>query len=458
MTEARAGRTGFRVAASAICVAAMLSGCTRPDRNGGLNFPFLPGYQGTRDGAPVLLDNAAWWRGLDDPVLDGLIAQALAQNLTLAAATERVRQALAEAGTVPDGIDATPSLSARVEGDTENEAVTTGTAQIGFDWMLDPFGARKAARAAAAERVNIAEAEADAARLLVLFNTANAYAGLRYRERLLDLREQELQSRRRTLALVRDLAASDAAIRLEVTRSRARVAEIEAQLPQVRSAVQASRNQIAVLVGQIPGQFTLPQATPGRIPQPQLSPDVGIPADLLRNRPDIRSAERSYYLALADLEAAEAARYPSLSLGGAISLGGGNRGVPYYFGPTVRFPDLIGNTTGAAIAARQSAVRQAHAFWQSTVLDAILEVENALLDYRAATEAVVSAGRAVALYQQAADLTREIFGVGDATLTDLIDAEQAIANARILQADSAYNRALGFIALNVRVGAGSAAR
>ena len=95
-------------------------------------------------------------------------------------------------------------------------------------------------------------AEADAARLLVLFNTANAYATLRYRERLLDLRTHKLQGRRRTLALVRDLVAEDGATRLETTRSSAGVAELEAQLSEVRTAVQSSLNQLAVLVGQSP--------------------------------------------------------------------------------------------------------------------------------------------------------------------------------------------------------------
>ena len=349
-------RDALRRLAGCACLAAVLAGCTtRPDRAGeGLRFPFLPRYQVARGGAPVLLDNAAWWRGLDDPVLDALIDQALAQNLSLTIATERVTQALAEAGTVPDGVDAVPSLSASVQDGSRADPAVTGTTRIGFDWMLDPFGARRAARTAAAERVNIARAEADAARLLVLFNTANAYAGLRYRERLLDLRERELQDRRRTLALVRELADADGATKLEITRSAARVAELEAQLPQVRTAVQASLNQIAVLVGRSPGRFTLPPGRAGGIPAPRLSPDVGIPADLLRNRPDIRSAERSYYLALAELDAAEAARYPSLSLSGAISVGagGGTRGTQAYFGPTLQLPDLIGHATDAAVAAR----------------------------------------------------------------------------------------------------------
>ena len=91
-------------------------------------------------------------------------------------------------------------------------------------------------------------------------------------------------------------------------------------------------------------------------------------------------------------------------------------------------------------------MRRALAGWRSTVLDAILEVETALLDYRAATEASAAASRAVALYTEAADQQQTVFSAGDATLTDLIDTQQSASDARALLADSTYRRALGFIA------------
>ena len=128
-------RAALRMTAGGLCLALLLAGCTtRPERSGdNLRFPFQTRYQATRDGAPVLLDNAAWWRGLDDPVLDALIARALAQNLSLKVATERLTQAMAEAGTVPDSVNGTPILSACAQDASNVPLTTTGTAQIGLD-------------------------------------------------------------------------------------------------------------------------------------------------------------------------------------------------------------------------------------------------------------------------------------------------------------------------------------
>ena len=110
---------------------------------------------------------------------------------------------------------------------------------------------------------------------------------------------------------------------------------------------------------------------------------------------------------------------------------GAGRGAQAYFGPTLQFPDLIGNTTEAAIAARQSAVRSAYAAWRSTVLYAILEVETALQDYHVATEASGAASHAAILYAKAADLQRTVFKAGDATLTDLVDTNKASLMPRV---------------------------
>ena len=447
-------------ALGALAAFGVLAACAPMDRPaGGLSFPFFGSYQATRASTPVLVSNDAWWQRLNDPVLDELITQALSQNLDLAIATERIREARAQAATIDSGISLDPSLNVRRQGQTNGARDRTSTARLGFEWLLDPFGGQAATRRAAGARIDVAAAEADAARLLVLLNTANAYVDLRYRERLVTLRSRELEGRKRTLALTRDRAAADEATRLDITRSQARVAELEAELPGLRSAVAATRNELAVLVGTMPGAFEMPEGRSGHIPNPNLSPEVGIPADLLRNRPDVRVAERSYYVALAELEAAEAARYPSLSLSGAISvnlLSPNSGGPSYFFGPSVQFPDLIGNSDEARAEARASLLRQAYTGWQSTVLDAILEVENALLEYQAVTASSAAAARASRLYRETRDLTREIFGAGEATLTDLIDAESSVARAEVTEAEAALNRARAFVELNVRIGAGHA--
>ncbi len=424
-------------------------------------FDFGPRYQAATQGAPVLLDNTNWWMRLKDPVLDQLVTRGLRDSVSLEIARERVIAAEAARQAVPGAATLSPTVSANLAGTDKTRVRGSGTARLGLDWILDPYGARRNAERAAGGRADAALAELDAARLLLLFNITQTYINLRYAQQVVAQGQSDLTRRERTLALTRELRDADTATRLDTSRSQARVAEVRAQLPGQMAAVTAYLNELAVLTGTVPG--TLPVDLTSRLtattsqPVPALSPQVGIPADLLRNRPDIRIAERTYYAAVADIGVARADLYPRLSLSGAITLNaiGGSGGADYFFGPVVQFPSLDQTTERAVVAAREASARQAHAQWRSTVLTAILEIENALVAYDAADRALGSAARASQLYNETLSLTRDVYQLGDATLGDLIDAEQSVAQANAALADLRRQAALRFIDLNVRLGAGS---
>ena len=455
-------RRSLLLGLGAVPLAMPLAGCAPGPDYVPPGFGFLSRYGHSPDVPPVLLRNTAWWQGLDDPVLNQLLALALAGNLTLSSARERVTEAQALRQSVPGAAVLSPSAQARVSGSDTSGPDLQSTVQLGLGWMLDPYGARRQELRAADARIDMSAAEVDAARLLVLYNMANAYTALRYSQRIAALAQAELDSRLQTLALTRRLADAESATRLDIIRSEARVADIRAGLPDQQGAISIKLNEIAVLAGMTPG--TLPAGLmqalgSGNIPRPRLSPQVGIPADLLRNRPDIRIAERRYYAAVAQIGVAEAALYPSLSLTGTISLdalNGGGRAAQYFFGPVVQFPalPLRGRAT---VAARRAAARQEHEAWKSTVLSAILEVENALVDYQAVAAAMQSTAQADRLYREALDLTRTVFEQGEATLGDLIDAQEAVAGADRALAGMTLRHAQSFIALNVRLGAGGGA-
>ena len=444
------------------CAALLLTGCAPPDPYAAPTFPFLGGYQSAAQTAPVLLRNDNWWLRLGDPVLNRLVAAGLGGNLSLEIARARIAGAEAAVAATPGLISLQPSLSATASGALDQDPTGRGTAQVSLNWLLDPYGAHKAQTAAARATVEVAAAELAAARLLVLYSLSNAYVDLRYRQTLVALRDQEMRSRRQTLAMTVTLLEAQSATRLEAARSEARMAEIEAQMPGLRAAVAAKKNEIAVLVGVAPGTLSIDLDRHATQPRPELATNVGIPADLLRNRPDIQIAERRYYIALAGLTEAQAALYPRLSLTGALTLNLGEAGrsaAGYVFGPTLQLPSLqlSGLPTGAAragVTKARAEIDAAHASWKSTVLTALLEVENAMLDYRAATASQHGTDKAARLYGETLELTREVFAQGDATLGDLIAAEQELANARQAQAQTLYQRALSFVALNVRLGAG----
>jgi len=446
----------------ACAIAIVLGGCA--DQSVAYKKPtfgFLSKYAKTQSNRPVFLNNATWWNGLEDPTLNRLIELALADNLSLELARERVIEARA----ARDGVVGlkTVDTSAQVlvsNSDTSTASAGTG-ADLGLSWMLDPYGSRRNELKSATAQVEIAQAEVDAARLLVLFNTANAYASLRHAQTTLVQRRQEQTRRQNALNITRELKAAEAATELETTRSRARVQEIRSQLPDLEANITATLNEISVLIGQTPSQLpkdlkAMLHATKAQ-PVPHLSPDVGIPADLLRNRPDIFIAERAYYAAVADIGVARANLYPRLSLSGAISLNafGTNTSSPeYYFGPAVQFPSLPLKPAREIVNVRHSAARQAHTLWQTTVLDAILEVENALASYKASNTSLASAQEASRLYGRALNLSNTVFKSGEATLSDLIDAQEALAQSERTLTDLRLQQALRFIALNIRLGAG----
>lgn len=458
------GRRPRRFMAAVVLVPALgLTGCGPGNPYQAPVFPFLPTYREGR-AVPVLMSNTEWWRGFGDPLLDQLIAAALRDSPSLAAARARVAAASAARGAVEEPVTLSVRVSGGRKGARNAPDETESAADLGFTWLFDPWRRLENLRHAALARAEAAAAERDAAQLLLVFNMANAYAELRWRQTVLALRQAEAERRGQTLETTRQMMAANSATRLEITRSEARVAEIRSQIPELRAAITAKENEIAVLAGTAPGQLPLDLArrlsAGGAQPRPRLSPDVGIPADLLRNRPDIRIAERNYYAALADLGVAKAGLYPSLSLGGTLNMTritGGARAAEYFLGPALTLPVFPGGPARATVSGREAAVTEAHALWKETVLQALLEVENAMVSYRSVSQSLQAADRAAQLYAEAQELTRALVEGGGATLGDLIDAEQEVATAENALADARYRRSLDFIALNVQLGSGHAA-
>jgi len=449
----RVGRFGV-----VLVVSAALAGCAEDAVYRAPIFPFAGSYAGHKSGAPVLLENAAWWTGLKDPVLDTLVERALRDNLSLALATERVTEAQANLDAVPAAASLTPSAGIQRQKDAGGSPETRSEASLGLSWLLDPYGGRRQKIRAAGARIEAADAEKDAARLLLLRSLSAAYVDLRYYQQVLAVRHREIRSRRQTLRLTRTLIERNATTRLDLLRAEARLAETETAIPGVESAIRGQKYLIATLLGAAPGQLDIDLDSGVGQPLPRLAPDVGIPADLLRNRPDLRIAERLYYAAVADTGAARSNLYPSLSLSGTVNLAqvGDAAGTEYFFGPTLTLPALPSGSRQAQVAARDSQARQALTSWRSTVLDAIREVETALVDYSGNTATVSAARNSVRLYREAVTLTRDLVSRDAATIRELIDTEESAADSELALAGALRQQALSFVSLNVALGSGNA--
>jgi len=255
------------------------------------------------------------------------------------------------------------------------------------------------------------------------------------------------------------------ATRLDVIRASARSASLRSTLPELRANIIGQINALSVLAGQAPGMLgkdlTHALRTMRAQPRIAMTPEVGIPADLIRNRPDIIILEQNYAEAVAEIGIAQAALYPSLSLSGLISIDtlGGDANRPQYFlGPAINFPALPLKSGRARVRQNHALARAVHEDWKQTIISAVLEVENALVDYAAVSRGIQSAQRAVRLHEETEQLTRDLLNNGEVTVTDVITAQQDLTDAQRTLAELRFRRMLGFVDINIGLGAGRDAR
>jgi multidrug efflux system outer membrane protein len=440
-----------------------LTGCAPKIGDEPPRFAFARAWATPAPGAPRLMDNSRWWQAFKDPTLDRIVALALTDSPNLAAAVLRANAARAQA------IDAGPfSASAGIAGTSGGIIGASPTQQVSTDLSLellfDPGRGRAAQRAGAAADLARAQAAAAGARLFLVAQITDTYLGLRHAERSLSLAKAEAARGRKTLELTQTLGSAGEATRLDALRSQARNASIETGLPSLEAAVARKHAELAVLAGYSPGTLPADLGAALSKPQPQpratLAPDPGLPADLVRNRPDLQVAEANYDAARAGLGRARAALYPRLALSGTIEArqnSAGGSASEFSLGPSLRLPVLPQTSAKAGVDAATALVTAAYADWRSAVLQALLEVEIALLDYRAAAASEASADRAVRLYSETTELMRESVLKGEATLGELIATQDALAAAERTQADARLARARAFATLNLRLGAGARA-
>lgn len=391
-----------------------------------------------------------WWHGFHDPVLDQLVAQGLAQNVSLQIAAVRVREA--EGNARANGAVLSDSFSLSVD---HTHYSDTAAGELAIN--ASPFGGRhKSAVAAASARVAAARYGAANARLQLLGELTQAYVDLRFAQAQMAQSRLDLASRHTTLDSLKAQMKLGAATRLDIVSAEALVAETEARLPQLAAASARQEGKIATLLGQPAGTLGINLAYPGRQPVLATPGRIGIPADLVRRRPDIRGAEAQYAAALGDLGQARAAFYPSLSLSGTISApldsltGTSHSSTLGLSLPLLSLPRLQAEADVAHATAEE-----AYLNWRLSVLSAVEDVETGLAAVAGSRLAVQRTQRVVALNAEALDLSRKLLeSRGDVTALDVLDRERLVSQARTSLAQSQRDYASDTIALYVALGLG----
>ena len=406
------------------------------------------------------IDNQAWWQSYDDQLLNRWVAQGLGSNLDIAVAVERIASAQAALrGTgVNSALSGDLSVQSIRSGSDTTRAATTDSASLSGNLAIDLFGGIKRERQAAKANLMAAVADTQTARLAYLSALVSAYIDARYYQYALVLTQQSIGSRQKTLAVTQDQRRVGSATELEEEQVKALLYVAQADIPDLEASFMAQVYAIATLLD-APADGLLAEMKASAPQQNQLlglSLDTpyknGVPPDLLRNRPDVRSAEYALQAVVADVGVAQANRLPSLSLTGTISSSDDS----WSFGPLLSLPIFNQGALAATKQQTEAEARVAEIQYRQTVLDAVEDVQSANSAWQRDREKVDRLNRAVNSYTRALDLSQQTYQVGVMTLLDLLDTDRSLASARLQYAAALRDLSVDWATLQIALGAGSA--
>lgn len=406
-----------------------------------------------------------WWTSFGDPLLDRLIEEAVAGNLDVATAKAKVREARANrreaiGGLLPqvDGSGTAERVKTAGTGDTVSSQFQAG---LDASWELDLFGANARSLEAATRGAEAAEDDLHATLLTLVGDVATNYVEARGLQARIDLANRTARSQRRTAELTRSRLQIGSASAVDGAKADALAASTEATVPDLRAAHAQAVHRLSVLTGREPGALAALMAPVKPIPAPRRALPTGIPADVLRLRPDVRAAERRLAQATASVAKAEAALYPSVSLTGQLSTTGVRLGdlgrassIAWSWGPAVSVPIFEGGKLVAARDAAEAERDQSLASWKSAVLTALEDVENALVALAQERIKGRKLAEASARYRQAAELSRTLYVNGSTSFLDVLDAERSLFSAEDSLLQSRVAVAVDHVALAKALGGG----
>ncbi|MEW5979304.1 MAG: efflux transporter outer membrane subunit [Acidobacteriota bacterium] len=410
--------------------------------------------ESTRGTSNKAAESEAWWSSFQDTTLDSLVQRAMSRNLDFKLAIERVREARAARGVARS--DYLPSLDAEASAIRLRGGINQGVIRavpsssrpdarpnlispfetnvfqgnVSALWELDVFGGVRRGVEAATADVAAAEENRRDVLVIVAGDVGQAYAQLRGFQRRLEIANQNIDTQQETLELTRARAQAGLATELDVSRAAAQLEATRAVVPSLLSGIEVAIHRLSVLLGEEPGALRKELETPGAIPTATPDVQVGLPSDLLKRRPDIRRAEAQLAAATARVGEARAELFPRFVLTGtagrqATQLSGLTLGLGNFFsvGPGIRLPLFNGGRIRSHIAVQSARQREAAIRYHSAILNALEEVQNALVNYSQEQERRDRLSEAVQHSQLAVHLATEQYRAGLVDFLSVLEAQ-----------------------------------
>jgi len=418
-----------------------------------------------------------WWTTLGDTVLTDLIREAEVSNLNLASAVARVEEAravrgIATGGRLPDVIldgaysrtqisENSASGTVVKEAGGEVNASNTWTLSAGFSWEIDLFGRiRRQVEAATAGLEASIEDYRDVL-VTVYAEVAANYMDVRTLQVQLAYARSNAQAQEGSLALTESRFEAGLTSALDVAQAQSNLYNTQSQIPLLESQLNATMNRLAVLLGKQPGALHARLAQVEPIPNPPTELTVGLPADLLRRRPDVRRAERQLAAQTARIGVATADLYPTFSLAGFLGLESlslddlfksesGTWGIV----PGFSWNIFSGGKVQNNIRVEEARTRQALVAYEQSVLNALEEVENAMVAYEKERDRRDRLAEAVTATERSVELVRTQYVSGLTNFQNYLDSQRSLFVQQDELARSEGQVVVNLIALNTALGGG----
>jgi outer membrane protein, multidrug efflux system len=404
-----------------------------------------------------------WWQRFNDPVLTTLITQALQANTSVLGAQAALAQARAQRDLQQANAGPSVGASASAQRSQTGQQDAGNRFQAGFDasWEPDLFGRQRNTVAASQAEALAAQTNLADVQVSLAAEVAVNLITLRGLQARLVIARSNLALQTETLQIARWRNQAGLASSLDLQQAMAASEQTAAQVPALQISVDQGTHALSVLTGQAPGALQTTLAPVQAMPQAPPELALAFPAETLRQRPDVRSAEHRVSAALARLAAADAARYPSFNLNGSLGLSaltlgalGNGASVVKALLASVSVPVFDGGATQAQSRLQQAVLAQANNSYQATVLAALQEVEDALVALRGDAERLTRLQAAATAAANAELLARQRYASGLIDFSAVLDTQRTLLSTQDSVASAQANLVSDHVRLYKALGGG----